>query len=157
MAKEEAFSRGTNQWLVRLQASEKPDIDALNAIAGRAIARYIASRNLGAKGLEVRYDGALQVVTLDGIAPDRATKEGIVRCCGSVSAVSKVLDNMTVSEAIASLPTFVTVKSGDTLSKIAGEVYGDTGAHMRIFNANRQTLSNPNRIYPGQVLFVPSE
>jgi nucleoid-associated protein YgaU len=48
-----------------------------------------------------------------------------------------------------------TVKSGDTLSKIAKEKLGDGNAYMEIFNANRDQLSDPDKIKPGQVLKIP--
>ena len=48
-----------------------------------------------------------------------------------------------------------TVKSGDTLSKIAKEHLGDANAYMDIFNANRDQLTDPNMIKPGQVLKIP--
>ena len=48
-----------------------------------------------------------------------------------------------------------TVQSGDTLSKIAKEMLGDANAYMEIFNANRDQLSDPNKIKPGQVLKIP--
>jgi nucleoid-associated protein YgaU len=48
-----------------------------------------------------------------------------------------------------------TVKPGDTLSKISREFYGDADQYMRIFNANRQVLRDPNTIIPGQQLVVP--
>ena len=48
-----------------------------------------------------------------------------------------------------------TVKSGDTLSKIAKEFLGDANAYMDIFNANRDQLSDPDKIKPGQVLKIP--
>jgi nucleoid-associated protein YgaU len=51
--------------------------------------------------------------------------------------------------------TTYTVKSGDTLSKIAREHLGDANAYMDIFNANRDQLSDPNLIKPGQVLKIP--
>ncbi|HEX7719895.1 MAG TPA: LysM peptidoglycan-binding domain-containing protein, partial [Woeseiaceae bacterium] len=50
---------------------------------------------------------------------------------------------------------FYTVKSGDTLSKIAREVYGNASKYPVIFEANKPMLSNPDRIYPGQVLRIP--
>lgn len=49
-----------------------------------------------------------------------------------------------------------TVKSGDTLSKIAREHLGDANAYMRIFEANRDQLSDPDKIKPGQVLKIPA-
>jgi nucleoid-associated protein YgaU len=48
-----------------------------------------------------------------------------------------------------------TVKSGDTLSKIAKEFYGDANAYMDIFNANKDQLNDPDKIKPGQVLKIP--
>ncbi len=48
-----------------------------------------------------------------------------------------------------------TVQPGDTLSKIAREMYGDPNAYNKIFNANRDQLSDPNRIKPGQKLVIP--
>ena len=51
--------------------------------------------------------------------------------------------------------TTYTVKPGDTLSKIAKEFLGDPDAYMEIFNANRDQLTDPNLIKPGQVLKIP--
>jgi nucleoid-associated protein YgaU len=48
-----------------------------------------------------------------------------------------------------------TVKSGDTLGKIAKEHLGDASAYMDIFNANRDLLEDPDKIKPGQVLKIP--
>jgi nucleoid-associated protein YgaU len=48
-----------------------------------------------------------------------------------------------------------TVKSGDTLSKIAKEHLGDANAYMKIFEANKDQLSDPDKIKPGQVLKIP--
>lgn len=48
-----------------------------------------------------------------------------------------------------------TVKAGDTLSKIAKEHLGDANAYMKIFEANRDKLSDPDLIKPGQVLKLP--
>ena len=47
------------------------------------------------------------------------------------------------------------VKSGDTLSKIAREFYGDAMKYPAIFEANKPLLSDPDKIYPGQVLRIP--
>lgn len=47
------------------------------------------------------------------------------------------------------------VQSGDTLSKIAKEYYGDANRYMDIFNANTDKLSNPDKIQVGQELVIP--
>ena len=48
-----------------------------------------------------------------------------------------------------------TVKAGDTLSAIAKEHLGSANAYMKIFEANRDQLSDPDKIKPGQVLKIP--
>jgi nucleoid-associated protein YgaU len=48
-----------------------------------------------------------------------------------------------------------TVQSGDSLSKIAKQFYGDANAYMDIFNANQDKLNDPNKIQPGQQLVIP--
>jgi nucleoid-associated protein YgaU len=55
----------------------------------------------------------------------------------------------------ATQPTTYTVKPGDTLSKIAKAHLGDASAYMEIFNANKDQLSDPDKIKPGQVLKIP--
>src|SRR6188508_575885 len=54
--------------------------------------------------------------------------------------------------ATATTSKTYTVKAGDTLSKIAKHELGDANAYMKIFEANRDQLSNPDLIKPGQVL-----
>jgi len=48
-----------------------------------------------------------------------------------------------------------TVQAGDSLSKISKQFYGNTNEYMKIFEANRNQLSNPNEIKPGQQLVIP--
>lgn len=48
-----------------------------------------------------------------------------------------------------------TVQSGDTLSAIAKKHLGDANAYNKIFEANRDQLSDPDKIKPGQVLKIP--
>ena len=50
----------------------------------------------------------------------------------------------------------VTVKAGDNLSKIAKQELGDANKWRAIYEANRDKISNPDLIHPGQVLTIPS-
>jgi LysM repeat protein len=62
--------------------------------------------------------------------------------------------------AVGGVPTggqTYTVKSGDTLSKISQQFYGSSSEYMRIFYANRDQLSDPDKIQVGQQLIIPSE
>ena len=52
-------------------------------------------------------------------------------------------------------PKTYTVKSGDTLSAIAKEHLGSAGAYMKIFDLNKDQLTDPDKIKPGQVLRLP--
>jgi len=55
----------------------------------------------------------------------------------------------------AAQTTTYTVQSGDTLSAIAKRFLGNANDYMEIFNANRDQLSDPDKIKPGQVLKIP--
>jgi nucleoid-associated protein YgaU len=60
------------------------------------------------------------------------------------------------SSAPASTPRTVTVKEGDSLSKIAKRELGDANKWHAIYDANRDTIKNPDLIHPGQVLALPN-
>ena len=53
--------------------------------------------------------------------------------------------------------TIYAVVAGDNLSKIAKHFYGDANAWKRIFDANRDQLTDPDRIKPGQMLKIPAK
>ena len=72
-----------------------------------------------------------------------------------VVADIKVVPKPGVSAPVSSMKTY-TVKSGDTLSGIAREYLGDAKEYTRIFEANRDQLSDPDKIKPGQVLKIPA-
>jgi LysM repeat protein len=59
------------------------------------------------------------------------------------------------AEANRSTGQTYTVKPGDSLSKIAQQFYGKASEYNKIFEANRDKLSDPNKIQPGQVLVIP--
>ena len=73
---------------------------------------------------------------------------------------TEVVADLTVQPSAAPAPAAspaqtYTVKAGDTLSKIAKEHLGNANAYMDIFNANRDQLTDPDKIKPGQVLKLP--
>ncbi|APD06960.1 uncharacterized protein UJ101_01441 [Flavobacteriaceae bacterium UJ101] len=105
---------------------------------------------------------AEEKVTLSGKAKNLDEKQKIVATAGNIDGVSEVEDQLeTVAPISFELPdmskTFYTVKSGDFLSKIAAEVYGDSNAYQKIFEANKPMLEHPDKIYPGQVLYIPQD
>lgn len=50
-----------------------------------------------------------------------------------------------------------TVVAGDSLSKIAKKFYGNANEWRRIFEANKDTIKNPDLIHPGQALRIPAK
>ncbi len=139
-----------------------PDTGALgvksaqaNQAAATAIEGYIRAQKLDANGLKVAYDGATRTVSVSGQAPDQATREKIVLCCGNVQGVANVNDQLTVAQA-ADASRYYTVVRGDTLSAVAKSQYGNGNDYMKIFEANKPMLSSPDKIYPGQVLRIPA-
>jgi nucleoid-associated protein YgaU len=130
----------------------KAKVEELNRAAGDAIENYIKAQNLSAVGLTVTFDGG--TVTVYGVAPDQETKEKIVLCCGNVTGVEQVADQMSVDQSKPEA-VFYTVVKGDTLSAIAKAQYGNANKYMVIFEANKPMLSHPDKIYPGQMLRIP--
>ena len=71
--------------------------------------------------------------------------------------VADIKVNQSAAPASASQTTETyTVQSGDTLSAIAKKYLGNANAYMDIFNANKDQLSDPDKIKPGQVLKIPA-
>ena len=89
------------------------------------------------------------------LAASQADREKAVLAAGNVQHVAQVDDQLSVAMP-ESESRFYTVKSGDTLSKIAKEMYGNANDYNKIFEANKPLLSDPNKIYPGQVLRIPA-
>lgn len=127
----------------------------LNQKAAAAIVAYIDKQGLDTSALKVSFDGASSTVSVAGTVADQATKEKVLLCCGNVEGVDKVDDQLAVTNPEPPA-TFHTVVRGDTLSAIAKACYGNANAYMKIFEANKPMLSDPNKIYPGQVLRIPA-
>jgi nucleoid-associated protein YgaU len=71
-----------------------------------------------------------------------------------IKVVERVAVGTTGTPAATAAATY-TVQAGDTLSKIAKQQLGDANAYMKIFEANRDKLTDPDKIKPGQVLNIP--
>lgn len=157
-AGEKLFGKGEAQ-AAQAAASADPSpekIAAANQTASQAILTYIETMQIDASGVTVEFDAAESAVTVSGQVADQATKEKILLCCGNVHGVGQVNDMLTVAEPTDEAQ-YYTVVSGDSLSKIAKEFYGDASVYNTIFEANRPMLSHPDKIYPGQMLRIPAE
>jgi nucleoid-associated protein YgaU len=128
-----------------------------DAVAAKAIKKEVEDLGLDddlGGDFRVLVDG--KTAKIEGKVPDQATKEKIILAAGNINGIGEVEDSMKVSsKAKAEESVFYTVKSGDSLSKIAKKYYGDAMRYPDIFEANTPMLKHPDRIYPGQVLRIP--
>ena len=74
---------------------------------------------------------------------------------GAQASASQTQATPQPTPAKAAMKTY-TVKSGDTLSEIAKRELGSANKYMEIFNANKDQLTDPDKIKPGQVLKIPA-
>ncbi|MEX2527948.1 MAG: peptidoglycan-binding protein LysM [Gemmatimonadota bacterium] len=118
------------------------------------LTRFAIDLGVPVKGLKVRFKSGK--ATVEGQAESQAHRENVIIAIGNTAGVDAVDDRMTVVHS-APQATFYTVKPGDTLGKIAKEHYGNASKYPAIFEANRPMLSDPDKIYPGQVLRIPQE
>ena len=115
--------------------------------------RFALSMELPVHDLKVEFDDG--VATVHGKADTTAVKENIIIGIGNVEGVAQVDDRMQV-ETVEPPAQFYTVKPGDSLSKIAKAYYGDPMKYTTIFEANKPMLTDPDKIYPGQVVRIPA-
>ena len=105
-----------------------------------------------ADNLVVKFDDG--VASVSGKVHSQADREKIILALGNTQGVAQVDDQMETL-SLEKEATFYTVLRGDSLSKIAKESYGDYKKYPLIFEANKPMLSDPDKIYPGQVLRIP--
>ena len=111
--------------------------------------------NLGLPARDIDIDLAGDVVILKGTVPTTSDKEKLILAIGNIDDVAFVDDRLSVTNPEPEAK-FITVQKGDSLSKIAKRFYNDALKYPLIFEANKPMLSDPNKIYPGQVLRIPA-
>jgi len=125
----------------------------LEQIAAQKLEETISDLQLQVENLSVFIDD--ETATINGAAYDQATREKVILVVGNSNGIAVVDDQMTV-ENVAPEAQFHTVVSGDTLGKIAKSYYGNAMKYPMIFEANKPMLTDPDKIYPGQVLRIPA-
>lgn len=123
-----------------------------DAPESEALKKEIADLGLDASGVDISVENG--TVKLEGAAASDELKEKIILAVGNVEGVSAVEDATTGGGVE---PVFHTVEKGDTLWAIAEKTLGNGAKYTEIFEANRPMLSDPDKIYPGQVLRIPQD
>ncbi|WP_417409374.1 peptidoglycan-binding protein LysM [Hoeflea sp.] len=146
---------------------DAPDADAVK--------KELDSHKLGTDKVDVKVDG--DKIVLSGVVEDQSIFEKAIVAVGNTLGISKVeaselkvvlpesglsLGTTDMTELVkastpAKTPRFHTVEKGDNLWKVAEAAYGKGkgSKYTVIFEANKPMLSDPDKIYPGQVLRIP--
>ena len=124
----------------------------------------VSAMNLGVRNLGAKTEG--KVVTLTGDVPSRDISVRVMENFNTLVKTDNTVNAMRVDApkpAPAPAPPppakaaerIHEVVAGESLSKIALKYYGNGNKYMKIFEANRDILSNPDLIKPGQKLRIP--
>ena len=137
------------------------------AVNQQTVAQALQRAGISVFNLQVEDAGG--VIALRGDVQSQAEKDKaqqVVQGLGVAAAnyltVQGVSGGVTLGSGAAaggasggSAARSYTVKSGDTLSKIAKQMYGDAAQWKKIHEANRAKVPNPDLIHPGDVLTIP--
>lgn len=143
--------------------------ERIDQLRSEQISKAIAELDIDGEQVSVNVNESVAVIK--GSAPNQEALEKIVLCAGNQHGIGEVDCQLQVDfpasvggssapdEAadVSAESTFYTVESGDTLGKIAQNIYGSASKYMVIFEANQPMLKDPDKIYPGQKLRIPPQ
>ncbi|CAL1239012.1 peptidoglycan-binding protein LysM [Candidatus Methylocalor cossyra] len=134
--------------------------------AAAKIKQHIEEDNPGVHNLDVVFQDG--VVTLRGTADSWEAADKALLMAGNVQGVGKVASELAVTPADggAAAPQgstaappgaveYYTIQAGDTLTAIAKRFYGDASQYPRLFEANREVIKDPDKIFVGQTIRIP--
>jgi len=136
--------------------------DTSAADAAAKIQKEVADAGLGIDNLQVKYDPSSGDCALSGTCPSAEVMQKAVLIAGNVQGVANVdVTNLDLVEAqsIAAAADqdveYYVIVPGDNLSKIAKHFYGNPNLYPKIFDANREVIKHPDKIFPGQKIRIP--
>jgi len=155
------------------------------AAADQTVSPSQMLRDAGIDTEGLRFGFGAGSITVSGDIADESDRQKILDVLAGAPGITRVQDNMVLAasapaepvgapsaagsveeasggaEAEAAAPgenseqRTYTVQSGDTLWKIAEQMYGNGSKYMKIFEANSDLLEHPDQIFPGQKLVIP--
>ncbi len=129
--------------------------------AAEKIKELIESNNPGVSNLDVDFEDG--IVKLSGECSSATARDKCVLMAGNVQGV---IDVYASEMSVAAPPPeaepepeekveYYVIESGDTLGKLAKKYYGNAMEYPRIFEANREVIEDPDKIYVGQKIRIP--
>jgi nucleoid-associated protein YgaU len=142
---------------VKEKPAAPPKVDA-TMLKSNEIARTVLATGIRPTGFRVEFLNG--VAHLRGSVMTEDERQRVLSATRSVGGVREIRDELQVGGAAGQTAPLgggktYTVKKGDTLSEIAQQHYGKASDFKKIFEANRDVLSDPDKIKPGQVLKLP--
>lgn len=128
-----------------------PTLDQLKAKYQAAI-DVAKARGVHLKNVHLENDKLM----IRGDAPNQAIKNEVWEAIKKIDAKYADLSaDIGIDGSLPVPPKLYEVAAGDSLSKIAKKFYGDANKYMKIFEANKDQLKDPDQIKPGQKLKIP--
>ena len=118
-----------------------------------ALVNLVNQMGFQVRDLAVDIEGDKALIR--GAVDSQEQREKIILLVGNTDGIGSVDDRLQVARQEPAAQ-FYDVKSGDSLSKIAKQFYGDANKYNLIFEANKPMLKDPDEIYPGQKLRIPA-
>ncbi len=123
------------------------------------IQEHIEESNPGVQNLQVEVNDG--VATIKGDAESPAALEKAILMAGNAMGIEEVqAAEATVSGEQAQYAgddEFYVIEKGDSLWKIAANAYGNGAKYTAIFEANREVIEDPDKIFPGQKIRIPKD
>ena len=117
------------------------------------IKQEIEAANPGIKNLNVEFKDGEDKLSRDAASAEAMEKA--VLMAGNVQGVEKVSADQVQAPPQAGKVEYYTIQSGDNLSSIAKKFLGNASAYHQIFEANREVIKDPDKIYVGQKIRIP--
>lgn len=110
--------------------------------------------SLNLPDVDVQYQNGQVKLSGEALTPEQ--KEKAVLIAGNIADVEKVNADDLKAPTQTEQVEYYTIQSGDTLSKIAQRYLGNANDYPKIFEANREVIEDPDKIFPGQKIRIPS-
>ncbi len=123
--------------------------------APEKLKEHIEADNPGISNLQVDVkDG---VATIKGETDDPSALEKVILMAGNALGIEEVKADEVKAPAQTIEVEYYEIKKGDSLWKIAKNLYGNGNDYPKIFEANKEVIKDPDLIFPGQMIRIPRD